>query len=74
MCAVEDLDPPAVFSETKRRARRDHVCVECGRTIRAGEQYRFVSGLWDGRWSSHKMCRHCDALSGWMTHMCGGWV
>lgn len=50
----------ADFSKTLTPiARKQHICVECGRTIQKGEKYEVVSGLWDGEFSTFKTCSDC---------------
>lgn len=55
-------NPPEVYSETPRRARKDHTCCECGKEIMQGETYIDISGLWEGEWDSFKMCDACNLL------------
>lgn len=44
-----------------RAARKAHRCGECGFLIQPGTQYLEVRSLFDGRWSTDKRCRTCDA-------------
>lgn len=53
---------PSVFSEKEVRARKDHVCCECGKTMQRGDQYIVSKGLWDGIWSTFKTCVWCVTL------------
>lgn len=73
MCAIEGCEPWTIVNETTRRARHPHRCTECSRTIRPGERYHHIHGLCDGRWGTHKICVHCDALGAWMMVVCGGY-
>lgn len=73
MCAIEDCESWEVVTVESRRARREHVCTECRRIIRAGETYRYVGGLTYGGWSSDKTCQHCEAMAGFMHVMCNGY-
>ena len=52
-------DGPSVWSTTWRVARKPTRCVECRRPIVAGQRYEFVSGKWDGEWSTYKTCAEC---------------
>jgi hypothetical protein len=54
-----DCELPSAYVETKRRARKDHRCVECERTIRAGSEYLYISGVWDREGQSFKCCLRC---------------
>ena len=59
MCDI-DLEPAEVWSETKRKARKEHECHCCGRTIRPGEEYIAVFCVFEGRPDNEKCCAHCD--------------
>lgn len=73
MCAIDYLDPADVWSSKDRKARVQHFCDECARVIAAGETYRLFSWLYDGRWTSMKVCPHCSAAGVWLDIACGGW-
>ena len=73
MCSVDDCEPWAIYNEARRKARKTHICEECGRGIAAGEEYLRIEGLCDGKWSTYKLCQHCDAASTVMRVMCNGW-
>jgi hypothetical protein len=55
----EPDDYCTVWNEDTRRARKEHVCVECREPIRKGELHQYVSSLFDGSWSSHRTCLLC---------------
>lgn len=64
---VCDYDPPTLYSATQvKAARKDHKCDECSRTIKPGESYDLVWGIWDGRSDTFKTCSHCIALRDWV--------
>jgi len=71
MCV--DYDPPNVWRETTRRARKPHHCDECGRTIQPGETYRTCVGLTD-HWYGNKSCGQCTAALHWLTVVCRGYL
>ena len=50
------------FVTTRPRARTDHVCSDCGRTISPGETYRRSVGFNDGTAWTWKDCAHCEAI------------
>lgn len=50
------------YQLTKRKARKDHRCCECGGMIKAGETYNSHSGVWDGEPARYKVCPECDEL------------
>lgn len=57
MCC--DYDPPSVYNETTPKARKEHRCNECRRSISVGETYKRVEGRWEGGWSTFRICEHC---------------
>lgn len=73
MCAI-DAEPPTLARESSPTARKEHRCSECARTIRPGERYERVTGLWDGRWSTFTTCAHCRAARVWLEVVCGTWL
>mgnify|MGYP003154688263 CR=1 FL=1 len=52
-------DIPQCIEETTRKARKQHMCCECGVLIKSGQQYRYISGIWDGKPLSYKQCLAC---------------
>jgi len=57
-----DGDGPEFYSHFERRARKEHVCSECGRVIQKGETYRVETGRWEGRFDTYKICRDCVSI------------
>lgn len=45
-----------------RKARKCHVCCECGCTITMRCQYEHVNGKWDGKVSVFKICLICREI------------
>lgn len=71
-CICVDLDNTAEFSRsTILRARKEHICDECSRIIVPGEKYEYVTGKWDGEFSSFKTCSDC--LSVRKSFFCAGY-
>ena len=58
-----DCDGPSAFVQTERRARKEHSCYACQETIRRGDRYRYMSGVWDGRGASYRHCLRCAGIS-----------
>ena len=50
---------PDIYDSVVRKAAKQHTCCECGKPIRSGEYYEYVSGLWDGQWGQYKTCASC---------------
>jgi len=57
-----EYEEPQFFSKATHKARAQHRCDECYRTIVPGERYERVRGVWDGTFSMYKMCPRCIAL------------
>jgi hypothetical protein len=49
------------YTKKKSRARIEHKCVLCHRTIRVGEVYTRGAGFGEGTAWSWKECAHCRA-------------
>lgn len=73
MCAIDDAEYSDVWLEERPTARKPWKCIECYRTIAAGEQYLRVKSLYDGQWDTMQTCRHCDAAGTWLRAVCGGY-
>ena len=61
MCDTPD-DVSDVWTEERRRARREHRCYACDETIRVGDVHRYTSSLYDGTWDSWRHCLRCAAM------------
>lgn len=61
MCYLID-DYPSVHVCVFPKARVEHICIECRRTIKPGEVYRKDSGIFDGDPFTEKTCRDCCLL------------
>ena len=57
MCSCDE--GPAIYWESWPKARKTHTCCECGSKIDPGEQYYRLSGVWEGQFSTFKMCMVC---------------
>lgn len=75
MCMLNDCDDMVtLLAENDYKAKKDHRCAECGRTIHAGESYHRDTFIFEGRRQSHKTCGHCMVARNWLRGECGGWV
>lgn len=76
MCMIDGCDERyEVYSEKwVSKARKDHKCDECNRTIKKGEEYRFTTGALDGYWNSNHVCHHCTFATRWLWTNCYGYV
>lgn len=50
---------PDLYEEKKVVARKDHVCCECRKTIKRGQPYERIKGLWEGKFETYKTCIDC---------------
>lgn len=68
MCDYDNA--PQAYQETYRKARKRHHCYECRTAIEPGTRYWLMSGVWDGKGSSFKVCAVCKALHDffWAAH------
>lgn len=54
-----ETEMPETVREIRRKARKQHKCCECASTIEAGDEYVYISGVWNGEPRSFKQCRNC---------------
>lgn len=75
-CVSVDVDDyeccSELISDKWHKARKDHRCCECHRTIVNGEQYRRETLSDDGKISTYKTCADCESLKG--AFFCGGYL
>lgn len=76
-----DGDTCDVWSETNRRAAKEHICQCCGVVIKKGQRYVVVASIFDGYVTTEKKCLACDraitefaAAPGHMRWMPSGFV
>jgi hypothetical protein len=56
---LDDYDSSGFQCSQTRRARKEHVCVECRETIAKGQTYEVFSQKFEGDISSVKTCAVC---------------
>lgn len=62
-CPLQECDEYAkVYERNQRRARKDHVCLECRDVIARGALHNHISMLFDGHWSSWRECLLCEEI------------
>lgn len=61
MCIYVENEMVTYLGDGERKARKEHCCHECKRTIDSGERYRFWTyvDLDMGGIETDKMCSHC---------------
>lgn len=52
----------AVYTETVRRARKQHACSACREPIPVGHRYAHISAIFQGEVSVYRRCARCQAL------------
>jgi hypothetical protein len=62
------------YNEFTPKARKEHRCGECGRTITKGETYWTQGGLYEGEFVWNKTCAHCTVAAQWLETVCGDWI
>lgn len=61
MCSCDSGDPNRVWRVITRKARKEHLCEECGGRILPGYRYHYGSGISaDGDAFDIKWCDACD--------------
>lgn len=58
----DDRDYPDFCGEHRRKAAKKYSCCACGENILKGDYYIYISGCWDGEFSSFKQCLRCNAM------------
>ena len=53
---------PEFYCEEFPKAKKEHKCSNCARTILIGEKYQKIKGVWDGEFSQYKICADCAKL------------
>lgn len=52
------------YNRSNPKARKDHVCEYCGKTIHKGETYSYETGKYDGDMFARKLCLVCENILG----------
>lgn len=74
MCMIDDCEPCSVYRAKVCKARKEHKCSECGRTINKGEEYHYAFMVQEGYGDSFHTCQHCYVAAKWLIDNCGGFV
>ncbi len=74
VCLDHDYDcyETAFYSETLAKARKPHVCCECGEAIPVGVIYQRATGKSDGEVWTAKSCAACAEIR--KAFVCGSWT
>jgi len=64
-CLVEpwDGETPEFYQEKMVVCRKPHECVECKRTIEAGEKAEYIAGKWEGEVITSYTCTECREIA-----------
>jgi hypothetical protein len=71
---ADNDDRSEFWREKSHRARKTHICEECGRVISIGEVYWYGFGKQDGYIYDSKTCEHCRVASDWLLRNCNGFI
>lgn len=76
MCMLDHADGQVTPLGDPERpvAKAAHRCAECRRVIEPGERYLRERYMWDGEFTLHKTCAHCEVARDWLWKECGGWL
>lgn len=47
------------WNSIERKARKEHSCIYCGKTIEKGETYSRESGTFEGEFNDYCLCLRC---------------
>ena len=61
-CYCDYDSMPDFFSEKFVYAKKKHICCECGKEIKIGDEYKYITGKWDGDFITYKTCEKCSNL------------
>lgn len=59
---VDGGEAPSFYDEKIVKARKQHKCCECHKTIKKDEKYHFVSGMWEGGFDTYRTCLPCHGI------------
>jgi hypothetical protein len=57
---IDDCEPCDYHKSKIRKARKQHKCTACGRAIKPGHYYRYVTGKFDDHVYTVKRCGACE--------------
>ena len=60
--SIDHDSAPSCTKKKIQKARKQHVCTECGGKILPGEEYEYYSGTWDGEADTFKTCLDCKSV------------
>lgn len=60
MCEIDTGDRCEVWDERHRKARKEHKCSCCYRTIMMGELYLVHFSVYEGNCETQKCCAECE--------------
>src|SRR5258705_9350566 len=63
MCIIEFDETWTLYSSDVIIAAKDHACDCCHGRIRKGQPYTKFRCLFDGHWSTEKMCKPCSLIT-----------
>ena len=60
MCGYAEA--PQAWWPSTPRARKEHMCCECGSIITVGEVYHSFKSVFDGSFNTYKTCAICEKV------------
>lgn len=57
-----DAEAYDVYTETRRRARKEHKCCACKEAIRPGDYYEHIGAIAQGDAATFKRCLRCQRI------------
>ena len=68
-----DGDPVDLLKSRETKARTQHRCAECSRSILPGEIYLYEAWIYEGGFDAHHTCGQCHAAREWLSRVCSSW-
>lgn len=62
-CVYSDYECSVVWSAKIVKARKQYRCTECGGVIQRGDKYERIGSLYDGSWSTYRVCSVCQEIA-----------
>jgi len=69
---IDDYEVAKCGTQKTQKARKEHKCTECGRTIQPGEEYEYYWGVWDYGPETYKTCMDCLSIR--ESFFCKGYI
>lgn len=59
---LDNENGPEFYRNKTVKARKTHVCCECGKPIQVGDRHEIAVGKWDGTFDQFRTCCFCSKI------------